>query len=151
VGYNGSASADLALAWAVKEAGSRQRPVRLVYVADRHRPDRFGALSGSAHDLMRLRTTLARVAASSRQRTTVVVNTSIVDGCVVDCLCAVADGADLIVLGAGSLGATDPGSTAHLIEAMAPCPTMIIRTGERPSSPLQTYLSHHNTRQLVGV
>jgi nucleotide-binding universal stress UspA family protein len=140
VGYNGSALADLALAWAVCEGGWRQRRLLLVYVADWRRPDSFGALSGSAHDLMRLRMSLARLAATSRKRAGVVVATCVLEGAVVDCLCSVADGAEMIVVGEGSPDAAGRGSTARLIEATAPCSTMIIpsRHLERPENPVWT-------------
>jgi nucleotide-binding universal stress UspA family protein len=150
VGYNGSALADLALAWAVCEGGWRQRRVLLVYVADRSRPDRFGALSGSAHDLTRLRMSLARLAASSRERAGVVVATTVLEGAVVDCLCAVADGAEMIVVGEGSPDATGRHSTARLVEAKAPCPALVIshRHLDPTGSPLWTQVG---TRAQAGT
>jgi len=136
VGYDGSAGARLAFAWALHEGGLRRRPVRLVYVVGVHRPGPLGGLSAGVHDRVRLRLELSRTAgdATGSGRFGVSVTSTVADGPVVDVLCNLSKDASLLVVGSDEVLGGIQASRYRVwtrLAAAAACSVVVVRGGMR--------------------
>jgi hypothetical protein len=126
----------LAFAWALHEGGLRRRPVRLVYVADVHRPGPLGGLSGVADDRLRLQLELSQIAgeATGLGRFGVSVTSMVADGRVVDVLCNLSKDAALLVVGSDVVLGGIQASRYRVwmrLAAAAACSVVLVRGGMR--------------------
>jgi nucleotide-binding universal stress UspA family protein len=124
VGFDGSANAGFALAWAVSEAAARSAPLTVVTVHDDYQLE---AVEAEATEL-----TEKAVSGLGEAKPASITVTAI-PGSAADELLAAANGADMLVLGArggpqiGGLAAHSPiGSVSNKVLHRAKCPVVLI-------------------------
>jgi nucleotide-binding universal stress UspA family protein len=134
VGYDGSRYAEVALNWAMAEAGRRDVPVRLVYVyewASTVVPVPAGSAWPDPAVRHETATTIDAIVARVRAaHPEVAVQGMVVDGNVVSCLRKLSEHARLVVLGDRGLGGFTgllAGSVAVGVAAHAACPVVVVR------------------------
>jgi nucleotide-binding universal stress UspA family protein len=142
VGVDGSAASDAALDWAMEEAASDDRPLRLVTAYSFSMADTAPVATPIWEDLQRAaETTVAAAAARVRAKApTVEVITDVRRGAASAAILDAAKDAAVVVVGSrGHRPLRDAllGSTARQVATHAPCPTVLVRDlpDRAPASP----------------
>ncbi len=139
VGYDGSQTSERALRWAVDEANLRDAELDLIMVTGH--ASRFDAMTTSksreeleeaaVHVLGQL---LEEVVLEKVDTGGLTVHRTVRLGSAAEELCAAADGADLLVIGARGHGGFKGlllGSAAQQVVAHSPCPIVVVVPEER--------------------
>lgn len=138
VGYDGSADAAVALAWALDEAGRSGRPVRLAYVfewltvAGWIGPGVAPGIWPDEHARQAVEELVRSAAADAAARTGRTVHGEVFDGPPALVLQERSAEAGMLVLGSrghGGFGGLVVGSTAVAVSAHAHCPVIVVREG----------------------
>jgi nucleotide-binding universal stress UspA family protein len=154
VGYDGSQSANAALAWAQDEAARRHAPVRLVYVhewAVSVVPVPAGA--GWPDPSVRREAVAVVEEAVARARPGVSVSGTVVDGPVVPTLRSLSGQARLVVLGERGLGGFTgllAGSIAVGVATHAQCPVVVVRGTAPPTHPVVVGVDSSDSDEAIG-
>lgn len=129
VGIDGSANARSALAWAISEAAAHRAPLTVLTVHDEYR---LAAAKAEAAELAE------KAAAELGDAKPASITVTAVNGSAADELLAVANGADMLVLGArggvqtGGLAAHSPiGSVSSKVLHHAKCPVVVVPGSSR--------------------
>lgn len=129
VGIDGSANARSALAWAISEAAAHRAPLTVLTVHDEYR---LAAAKAEAAELAE------KAAAELGEAKPASITVTAVNGSAADELLAVANGADMLVLGArggvqtGGLAAHSPiGSVSSKVLHHAKCPVVVVPGSSR--------------------
>ncbi|MEV7007505.1 universal stress protein [Streptosporangium sp. NPDC051022] len=157
VGVDGSASSLEAVAWAAKEAALRNAPLHLVHAALRWaydvplvpQPAHWGpAAEAACRQLLRQATERAHAVASA-----VRVTAEIVDGAPAEAIAAVAETAQLVVVGSrgrGGFAGLLLGSVSRDLAARPPCPVVVAgRSGAGSGTEIVVGVSGHPDQEPV--
>lgn len=140
VGYDGSAGARAALAWAQDEAIRQDAPLRLVYVSEWATTMVPMPLDAGWSDQTVRREAAAVVAEAVAQAPPgLPVTGTVVDGPVVPTLCELSEHARLVVLGQRGLGGFAgllAGSVAVGVATHGACPVVVVRGTALPTRPV---------------
>ena len=131
VGTDGSSDADLALEWAINEAGQTGRRVVVVHAAPLASSVVFAALTPLGFpDATTFGTEVLRSAARRCRQAGVAVATTLAEGPAADCLIEASAGAAMLVLGTRGRGQTASmllGSVSHNCAHRAKCPVVLVK------------------------
>lgn len=140
VGFDGSASAGAALAWAVEEAGLHGVPLEVRAVATSRRPGLHAGSDDETREVTGLRDAAERIAAGTGA------DLRVSRGGAAAALCATCDASDLLVVGSrgrNPLAGLVLGSVSHACLLHAPCSVVIVRSASRSPRP--------HRRVVVGI